>query len=47
MNITRAAIEKNRVTFVCMIVVALAGISAYGVCPDRKIPGSSSASPRC
>ncbi len=39
MNITRAAIEKNRVTFVCLIVVALAGMTAYGGMPRSEDPG--------
>ncbi len=39
MNATRAAIEKNRVTFVALVVVAIAGLSAYGDMSRSEDPG--------
>jgi hypothetical protein len=39
MNFTLAAIEKNRVTFVTLIVVALAGMSAFSGMPRAEDPG--------
>ena len=39
MNITRAAIERNRVTFVALIAIAIAGMSEYGDMPRSEDPG--------
>ncbi|MEM7350346.1 MAG: efflux RND transporter permease subunit [Acidobacteriota bacterium] len=39
MNITQAAIEKNRVTAVALLVVAAAGISAFLGLPQSEDPG--------
>ena len=39
MNLTRAAIEQNRVTFVALIAVALAGMNAFGGMPRSEDPG--------
>ncbi len=39
MNITRAAIEKNRVTAVALVVVAAMGLSSYLGMPQSEDPG--------
>ncbi len=39
MNITRVAIEKNRITAVALIFVFLAGISTFGIMPRAEDPG--------
>ncbi|MCP4200868.1 MAG: efflux RND transporter permease subunit [bacterium] len=39
MNLTRAAIEKNRITFVVLAVLAVAGIQAYLGMPQSEDPG--------
>ena len=39
MNITRAAIERNRVTTVALLVVAAAGISSFFGLPQSEDPG--------
>jgi multidrug efflux pump subunit AcrB len=39
MNITRLAIEKNRVTGVALLVIAAAGIAAYFSAPRAEDPG--------
>ena len=39
MNITRAAIEKDRITVVALIVIVLAGLSAYGNMSRAEDPG--------
>ncbi len=39
MSLTRAAIEKNRVTFVLLGVLAVAGIGAYRGMPQAEDPG--------
>jgi multidrug efflux pump subunit AcrB len=39
MNITRQAIEKNRITITILVVVLLAGISAYMTLPRAEDPG--------
>ena len=39
MDITRAAIEKNRVTTVSLLVVLFAGMSIYGQMPRNEDPG--------
>jgi multidrug efflux pump len=39
MNITRAAIEKNRVTFVALLVILFAGTGVYQDMPRNEDPG--------
>ncbi|MGD2063802.1 MAG: efflux RND transporter permease subunit, partial [Nitrospirota bacterium] len=39
MNLTRLAIEKNRVTAVAVLVVVAAGLAAYSVMPRNEDPG--------
>jgi len=39
MNITRAAIEKNRITIVALVAIVLAGFSAFGKMPRAEDPG--------
>lgn len=39
MSLTRAAIEKNRITFVALVVLAVAGIQAYLGMPQSEDPG--------
>ena len=39
MNLTRLAIEKNRVTFVVLAVIILAGLQAYFGMPQSEDPG--------
>ena len=39
MEITRAAIEKNRVTAVALLVIALGGIAVYRNMPRSEDPG--------
>ena len=39
MSITRAAIEKNRITFVVLAVLVLAGVQAYLGMPQAEDPG--------
>ncbi|MFQ5526340.1 MAG: efflux RND transporter permease subunit [Thermoanaerobaculia bacterium] len=39
MNLTRVAIEKNRITFVALVVLALAGIQSYLGMPQSEDPG--------
>ncbi|UCF06609.1 MAG: efflux RND transporter permease subunit [bacterium] len=39
MSITRAAIEKNRVTIIALIVIAIAGIFAFRSMPRAEDPG--------
>lgn len=39
MNLTRAAIEKNRITFVALAVLVLAGIQSYLGMPQSEDPG--------
>ena len=39
MNITQAAIEKNRITAVALILVFLAGISTFNTMPRAEDPG--------
>lgn len=39
MNLTRAAIEKNRITGIAMLVIVMAGISAFNGMPQNEDPG--------
>ena len=39
MNVTRAAIENNRVTAVALIVILFAGIQVYDRMPRNEDPG--------
>ena len=39
MNLTRAAIEKNRITFVMLAVLVVAGVKAYRGMPQSEDPG--------
>ena len=39
MDITRAAIEKNRITIVALIVIVASGLSAYSSMPRAEDPG--------
>ena len=39
MNITRAAIEQNRVTLIALLVIIMAGISVYSNMPRNEDPG--------
>jgi len=39
MSLTRAAIEKNRITVVAMMVIVMAGVSAYKGMPQNEDPG--------
>lgn len=39
MNLTRVAIEKNRVTFVALLVILLSGLGAYRNMPRNEDPG--------
>ena len=39
MNLTRAAIEKNRITLACLLVVLVAGVQSYLGMPQSEDPG--------
>ncbi|MCP4659409.1 MAG: efflux RND transporter permease subunit, partial [bacterium] len=39
MNLTRAALEKNRVTLVALVVIAIAGVQAFFSLPQAEDPG--------
>jgi multidrug efflux pump len=39
MSLTRAAIEKNRITGIAMVVIVMAGISAFNGMPQNEDPG--------
>ena len=39
MNITRAAIEKNRITVVALILILIAGINTFRTMPRAEDPG--------
>jgi len=38
-NLTRAAIDRNRVTWIVLLVVLFAGLAAYGTMSRSEDPG--------